>query len=142
MTQPATCETLPEGRESQTGTDGEDTSPEYQQWEGDTHVAERVGEHGLARPRGPTGHALPTRLAAPVSYKSVYDAVLVSGVQQSDLGKYMLFVLFSITGYHKKLNTVPCAVQQVPVLVCFIRTSVYLLIPSSYCIPLPSFPPW
>ena len=114
MTQPATCETLPEGRESQTGTDGEDTSPEYQQWEGDTHVAERVGEQGLARPRGPTGRALPTRLAAPVSYKSVYDAVLVSGVQQSDLGKYMLFVLFSITGYHKKLNTFPCAVQQVP----------------------------
>ena len=114
MTQRATCRTLPEGRESQTGTDGKDTSPEYQQWEGDTHAAERVGEQGLARPRGPTGCAPPTRLAAPVSYKSVYDAVLVSGVQQSDLGKYVLFVRFSITGYHKTLNTVPCAVQQAP----------------------------
>ena len=40
----------------------------------------------------------------------VYNIVLVSGVQQNDSGTY-IFRLFSIIGYHKALNIVPCAIQ-------------------------------
>lgn len=63
------CNLLTEGRESHTGTDGEDRSPECQQWEGDTHAAGGAGAQGLARPRGPMGRALPTGLAVSISQK-------------------------------------------------------------------------
>jgi len=39
--------------------------------------------------------------------------------------------VFSITGYYEILNIAPLAMQQVLVLICFICTSVYLLLPSS-----------
>ena len=39
----------------------------------------------------------------------IYNIVLVSGIQQSDSAIY-IFRLFSITGYCKILNTVPCAI--------------------------------
>ena len=35
----------------------------------------------------------------------------VSGVQQSDSNIYSFFRFFSITGYYKILNIVPCAIQ-------------------------------
>ena len=47
----------------------------------------------------------------------IYSIVLVSGIQQSDsvmyvcVYIYIYFRLFSITGYYKILNIVPCAIQ-------------------------------
>ena len=45
--------------------------------------------------------------------------MLGSGAQESDLGKYLLFVFFPSTGYRKILHRVPCAVQQVPAFCVF-----------------------
>jgi len=49
-----------------------------------------------------------------VHCSSIYNIVLVSGVQQSDSDIYVYFFLaiFSIIEYYKLLSTVPCAVQQ------------------------------
>ena len=68
-----------------------------------------------------------------------YNVVLVLGVQQSD-SDYIyhthtviypfFFRLFSHTGYYKILSIVPCAIQQV-LTVCFIYSSVYMLLPNS-----------
>ena len=44
----------------------------------------------------------------------IYNVVLGSGVQQSDLDIYIyvcFYRLISITGYYKILNTVSCAIQ-------------------------------
>ena len=45
----------------------------------------------------------------------IYNIVLVSGVQQSNLDIYIyiysFILLFSIIDYYKILNIVPCAIQ-------------------------------
>ena len=42
----------------------------------------------------------------------IYHVVLVSGIKQSDSVIYIYFFrLFSIIGYYKILNVVPCAIQ-------------------------------
>ena len=47
----------------------------------------------------------------------IYNAVLISAVQQSDSVIYILyiyaffFIFFSIMTYHRILNIVPCAMQ-------------------------------
>ena len=47
-----------------------------------------------------------------IDVELIYNIVLVSGVQQSDSVIYICFFrLFSIIGYYKILNIVPCAIQ-------------------------------
>ena len=45
-----------------------------------------------------------------IEVELIYNSVLVSGVQQSDSVIYTYTFLFSIIGYYKVLNVVPCAI--------------------------------
>ena len=44
---------------------------------------------------------------------------------------YKFLRFFSIIGYYKVLNTVPCALQKILLVIYFIYSSLYLLIPNS-----------
>ena len=47
-----------------------------------------------------------------IEVQLIYNVVLVSGVQQSQLYKYIFFFrFFSIIGYYKILKIAPCAIQ-------------------------------
>ena len=41
----------------------------------------------------------------------IYNILLVSGGQQNDSVIYIYFRLYSIIGYSKILNIIPCAIQ-------------------------------
>ena len=77
----------------------------------------------------------------------IYKAVLVSAVQQSELGIQIIYPLcfrfFSHIGHQKVFSRVTCAIYNRPLLVIyFIYSNVYISIPISQCISCPhSFPP-
>ena len=75
----------------------------------------------------------------------IYKVVLISAVQQSELGVQVIYPLcfgfFSHTGRHKVCSTVPCAIYNRPLLVIYcIFSNVHLSIPISQFIPLPPPP--
>ena len=70
-----------------------------------------------------------------------YSAVLASGIQRSDAVTYTDTCSFSKSfhlGYSKILSIVPCVLPLALLVICFISSSVYVLIPTQFT---PSFPP-
>ena len=63
-----------------------------------------------------------------VEVQLIYNIVLVSGIQQSDSVTYF-FILFSIIGYYKILNTVPFYIVNSYCLSILCIVVCYLLIP-------------
>ena len=56
-----------------------------------------------------------------IEVQVVYNVVLVSGVQQSDSVIHIFFfTFFSLISYYKILSRVPCAIQQVLLVIYFI----------------------
>ena len=67
-----------------------------------------------------------------------FTMLLASDVQQSGSAIYkhrFFFRFFPATGYYKVLNIVLCAIQRTLLLIYFIYSSKYLLIPNSSAIP-------
>ena len=94
-----------------------------------------------------------------IEVQLIYKVVLVSGVQQSDLVHiyiyiyiyacvcvciyiyiYILFQIFTIIGYYKILNIVPCAMQKVLVVYLFYIQQCVYVNPKHPFYPSPSFP--
>ena len=75
-----------------------------------------------------------------IEIQLMYNVALVSDVQQSDSAAYNIYIFFfrffSIIGYYKILNIIPCMIQYIKysgsLLVMYFRhSSVYMLIPRS-----------
>ena len=88
----------------------------------------------------------------------VYSVLSISTVQKSDpvththtqtythIYTYIYTHIFFFSHYlmfhHKWLDIVPCAIQQISLLIHSKGKSLHLLIPDSHSLPLPSLPPW
>ena len=76
------------------------------------------------------------------------NVVLVSAVQQSKSAIVYIYPLIleflTHVGHHRALSRVPCAIQQVSLVIYFIQSisSIYMSIPISQFIPSHHFPLW